>query len=296
MTNRRKPRSAEHGQYVAAPDELGLGHDGPDPEEFGSGTARRSGRLGERLLAVARVLAGVGIVIGAASGVAWGAYRYAQSSPRFAITKIEVEGAERLTPDQIARIGGVVRGTNIFALDTQLSEKRLLDNPWIEEVKVTRELPQRVNVVLREREAVALGTIGDGLYLVSRSGEPFKRLEEGDPHDLPAVTGISAENMARDRAREIDRIGRALDILRQYERVPLSKVHPAQELHLAEGSEVVLTVGKAGIALHLGQGPWRKKLLMAERVLGQLQNRGQAPGVVFLDNEAHPERVVVRMR
>jgi hypothetical protein len=35
---------------------------------------------------------------------------------------------------------------------------------------------------------------------------------------------------------------------------------------------------------------------MAERVLGKLGQKGQVPGIVFADNEAHPERVVVRMR
>jgi hypothetical protein len=35
---------------------------------------------------------------------------------------------------------------------------------------------------------------------------------------------------------------------------------------------------------------------MAERVIGQLAAKGRVPGIVFLDNIAHPERVVVRMR
>jgi hypothetical protein len=35
---------------------------------------------------------------------------------------------------------------------------------------------------------------------------------------------------------------------------------------------------------------------MAERVIAELAAKGRTPGLVFLDNEAHPERVVVRMR
>ena len=30
--------------------------------------------------------------------------------------------------------------------------------------------------------------------------------------------------------------------------------------------------------------------------IGELQKKGRVPGIVFADNEAHPERVVVRMR
>jgi hypothetical protein len=35
---------------------------------------------------------------------------------------------------------------------------------------------------------------------------------------------------------------------------------------------------------------------MAERVVEQTRKGGHLPGVVFADNQAHPERVVVRMR
>jgi hypothetical protein len=35
---------------------------------------------------------------------------------------------------------------------------------------------------------------------------------------------------------------------------------------------------------------------MAERVFAKASGKGGLPGIVFLDNEAHPERVVVRMR
>jgi cell division protein FtsQ len=152
-------------------------------------------------------------------------------------------------------------------------------------------------VELVEREASAVAAIGDQLYLVTRAGEPFKLLEEGDPFDLPVVTGINADNLARDREREIERIALGLEILRHYERVPMSKIHPAQEIQIVPGGEAVLTVGgKNPITLHLGSGPWRKKLLMAERVIGRLAAKGRVPGIVFLDNTAHPERVVVRMR
>jgi hypothetical protein len=37
-------------------------------------------------------------------------------------------------------------------------------------------------------------------------------------------------------------------------------------------------------------------MLMAERVINKLERSGKTPGIVFADNQAHPERVVVRMR
>jgi cell division protein FtsQ len=54
-------------------------------------------------------------------------------------------------------------------------------------------------------------------------------------------------------------------------------------------------VGHKGIALYLGFGPWSKKFAIAERIFAKLQAQRSTPSFVFLDNRAHPERVVVRV-
>jgi cell division protein FtsQ len=87
-----------------------------------------------------------------------------------------------------------------------------------------------------------------------------------------------------------------LEVLRDYAGLSIGHTYEPEEVNLAPDGSVVLTIGKKGTALHLGKGPFRQKLLMAARVLGKVQGGGDLPGIVFLDNEGHPERVVVRMR
>lgn len=243
-----------------------------------------------------KLASGVLFVVAASLAVAWGAHRYALSTPRFAIRKLDIRGSRRLAEQQIEKLAGVHVGQNIFAVDTAAAEHRLLSDPWVKEVKVTRQLPGTLRVDLTEREARALASIDGSLYLLTRTGQPFKQLGPGDPFDLPVVTGISAESLVHDRKGAIRRIGVALDVLENYDRIPLSHTYPAEEVHLTDGGSVVLTIGKDGVTLQLGHGPWRKKLLMAARVIGRLRAKHQQPDIVFLDNQAHPERVVVRMR
>ena len=94
----------------------------------------------------------------------------------------------------------------------------------------------------------------------------------------------------------MERFRTGVDLVRQYERLPMAKVHPAEEVSLAASGHTVLTVGRQGIALELGRPPFARKLVMAGDVVGELGAKGRTPGIVFVDNEAHPERVVVRMR
>jgi cell division protein FtsQ len=301
-----QPHDRLHGAGIVAPAEGYAAGESPAP-----GPVRAKGQRASRdsdaelkgprsvaslLWSALKLASGLAVVVGASLAVAWSAHHYALSSPRFAIHTVDLVGAKRITLAQVEALSGVSLGDNIFALDTDAAERALLGNPWISEVKLTRRLPNTLAVELTEREATALVALAEHVYLVTREGEPFKEVQPGDPYDLPLITGASPENLARDRTREIERIQTGLEVLRQFERVPLSRIYPAEELHLADAGDVTLTCGKEGVTLELGTGPWRKKLLMAEEVVGELRKKGRTPGIVFLDNQAHPERVVVRMR
>jgi cell division protein FtsQ len=302
--NRREQRT--HGGGVVAPDEGFAVGESPAPgavqakgvhgrvsqPEMPSGP--RSGLT--LLWSAAKLASGLAVVIGAALAVAWSAHHYALTSPRFAIRTVDLVGAKRTSLEQLKSDAGVAVGLNIFALDTDLAERKLLENPWISEVKMTRRLPGTLRIELTERDASAVVALGEHLYLVTHEGVPFKEVQAGDPFDMPLITGASPENLQRDRKREIERIQTGLEVLHQFERLPLSRVYPAEEVHLADAGDVTLTCGKDGVTLELGTGPFRKKLLMAEEVVGELRKKGRTPGIVFLDNQAHPERVVVRMR
>jgi cell division protein FtsQ len=282
-----------HGASVYAPDE-GFGADAT-----GGGASRDSSPpsgFASRLWLGVRVFFGIAAVVGTSVGVAASAHRYALTSPRFALAKLELSGAERFSGEDVKRLGGVAIGDNLFALDGRAVEAKLLQNPWISSARVSRRLPSVLEVTITERKARAVAAIGDRLYLVSKQAEPFKELEAQDPVDLPVITGLKTENLGRDKRGELGRLGRALEVLSQYERLGMSRVHAAQEIHLGEGGAFTLTVGREGLVIHLGEKGLRQRLLMAERVVDETKRSAKLPGIVFADNRAHPERVVVRMR
>lgn len=291
-----------HGAAIPAPlEEFAVG-ESPPPAKAGPRAGRAapeppsSPRGVARLLLGLKLLAGLVIVVAASSAVAFSLHRYALTTTRFGIRKVEIQGAKRLSTEQVRSLGGIEAGKNLLAFDTARAEQRLLEDPWVSSARVTRELPGTLRVELTEREATAIAVLGDKPYLVTREGEPFKPLQPDDPSDLPIVSGVSAADLARDRDAAVERLKAGVDLLRQYERLSVARVHPAEEVALAASGHTVLTVGRAGIALELGRPPYARKLVMAAQVMGELGAKGRAPGIVFLDNEAHPERVVVRMR
>ncbi len=291
------PRAGRHAG-VRAPEEdftLGEGADA-DLDEGAVPVDQGRSAVWGKLVAALRLGLGLLLVIGTSVSVAYSVRHYALTSPRFSVQEVDLQGGKRVSPEQARDLSGVVLGANVFALDTALCEKKLLENPWISQARVTRDLPRALRIEIKEREPVALAVFAERLYLVTAEGEPFKELAPGDPADFPIITGVSVDGISRDRARELERVREGLSVLELYGRLPLSKTQPAQEVHLADSGDVVLTAGKEGITFELGRDGYRRKLLMGEQVVAEMRRKGRSPGIVFLDNTAHPERVVVRMR
>lgn len=247
------------------------------------------------LLRVVRTVLGTVLVLAVAGALVVGLRRFVRTSPRFGVTEYVVHGTDRRPAAEIVDAAGLKRGDNIFQLDLEASRKKLLADPWIIEARMSRRLPGTVTIDVRERKAAGLVAAGE-TYLVTREGEVFKKLEAQDPTDLPVVTGISLTEVLDDRVSVQKSIRRALDLSDEYARTDLAARYPIQEVNVRPDGTMSLTVGKSAIALMMGKEPFRRKLEQASRVLRETERRNAKIDAVLLDNDARPERVVVRMR
>ncbi len=236
---------------------------------------------------------------GTSVGVAWVARRHVMTSARFAITEIAVSGNDHRPTEAIVAESGLQVGANVFVADLDAARSRVLGDPWIAEASLARRLPGTIVVHVTERRAAALAALGD-TFLTTADGEPFKKLEADDPPEeiatLPLVTGLRPESMAEDREGTMQTIRRAIDLAAEFERTPLAKRAPLEEVHVQADGVFSLVVGRSAIELVLGAPPFRRKLDQAARVVAELDKRGAKADAIMLDNDTRPDRVVVRMR
>lgn len=247
------------------------------------------------ILKVVRAVLGTVLILAVAGALVVGLRRFVRTSTRFGVSEYVVHGADRRPAADIVAAAGLHRGDNIFQLDLEGARKRLLADPWIIEARMSRRLPGTVTIDVRERKAAGLVAAGE-TYLVTREGEVFKKLEAQDPTDLPVVTGISLTEVLDDRTGVQKSIRRALDLSDEYARTDLAGRYPIQEVNVRPDGTMSLTVGKHAVTLMMGKEPFRRKLDQASRVLRETERRGAKIDAVLLDNDARPERVVVRMR
>lgn len=112
----------------------------------------------------------------------------------FAAKEIVVLGNHRLTEAEVLKLAGVEHNANIFDVNLGVTRKRLINDGWIAEARIGREIPDRLVIRIREHEPVALVDLDDK-YIISREGTIIKRWEPVDGDAFPLVTGLSYSDL-----------------------------------------------------------------------------------------------------
>lgn len=195
-------------------------------------------------------LIGMG-VLAAVGGTAWAGYRFVTTSPRFAITNIEVTGNRQLQADQIVASLPAHVGDNVFATDLDGVVRELRQNPWVEHAEARRVLPHTLSIVIREHVPTAVVELG-GLYLVDSAGHPFKHadLAVDDGAGLPIITGLDRAAFNASPDVTAAQIRSALDALARWR--DTADRPSIGELHLSPHGALTLVTYEHAISIQLG--------------------------------------------
>lgn len=111
----------------------------------------------------------------------------------FKVEKIDVSGNSKYSKEQIISASGIHTGDNLFFINRIGAGSRVVVKlPYIDSVKITRSLPNRVTITVEESKAVACISSGDELWSVSSTGKFLSKLSDKDAELLPQIKGLSA--------------------------------------------------------------------------------------------------------
>ena len=107
----------------------------------------------------------------------------------FRVRSFEVSGNVRYTADEVAEASGITSGDILIAVNkTRTASRLLVKLPYIEEVRVYREMPGTVRFEISECTAVMAAKSEFSTYwLMTKDG---KLLEEVDSREDPKLSGI----------------------------------------------------------------------------------------------------------
>ena len=111
-------------------------------------------------------------------------------SPLFDIKSIEISGNQNIDSQILLELSGIEEGQHIYSFSAGRAETMIATNPLVEQVTVTRNLPNRVRIQITERKAVAAVAAGDGVLLVDKEGYVLKKQKLFDGLDYMLIIGV----------------------------------------------------------------------------------------------------------
>ena len=99
-------------------------------------------------------------------GIIIGAIVFATCSPIFNITDIEVLNNNRVSTDTVISLSGITTNENIFRFIATKASNSIKQNAYIEDVKIRRVLPNKVQIEVTEREPkFSIPVLGEFAYM-----------------------------------------------------------------------------------------------------------------------------------
>lgn len=210
-------------------------------------------------------------------------------APYFGLRETVVRGCKEITEQEVLALAALRPSVSILAVNREKVARRVKQNPWVREVSVGLELPDRMVIRVQERTVRAIVKGKDRLHFMDPAGVLFKRVEKNDDIDFPVVTGY--ENQAAVDAGFM----KAVAFLNK---LAETKTHPniqdIASVHLdpVAGLSVVTT---SGLCLKLGFEKYDEKLARLATVMTDLERRTGRPRYAGVDLD-DPSKVTVQKK
>ena len=253
----------------------------------------RVNRLRRRLVkGISEYLGALGLLISIAalSSLFIYASSYFLSTPYFEIKETSVRGLKELTEKDVLTLVEIKSGQNILAVNVDVLARRVAVNPWIKNVYVGREFPNRIVVDVRERNPIALVKQASDFYLMDSEGIIFKKMSQGDEIDLAIITGINVQDKTKSKL-----LSDTLSLLKVFSGSNLySFLGAISEAHIDEVFGLSLLTDK-GFYLKMGMDDFERKLRKLALVMNDREKRGISSNSLTVDL-ADAEKITISQK
>ncbi|APH19052.1 cell division protein FtsQ/DivIB [Clostridium botulinum] len=98
--------------------------------------------------------------------------------PYFNIESIEIKGNVNIPKEVIKDSSTIKTGNNIFYTNKKDAIENISLNPYIEEVKITKKLPNKLEIYVKEREALFYNKVDKDFFIISKNGCVLEKRKE----------------------------------------------------------------------------------------------------------------------
>jgi len=208
------------------------------------------------------------LVLGSVLAAIAGMYYLVTSKQLLAVQRVVVLGAERLSPDGVRSVAGVLPGENVLRVDLDAARRRLEGQAWVARTAVSRQLPSTVVVQVTERKPFALLELGQ-TYIVDRQGVVLQPCANCEALPFPRVTGLG-EMVDISPGAVVSGLPALLDILSLAQTSEFFSRYGLSALDASDPRDIRLFTQRGGVEVRVGGGLTRTQVEDLDEVFPRL--------------------------
>lgn len=212
------------------------------------------------------------------------------NSDVFKIKSIGVIGNKTLSKDDIISSSEIGKDENIFRIKKSQVKNSIENLPYIKEIEIKREFPDRIIIKVTEREESLMIQNISSYFIADNEGYILKQIDEIDD-DLLLIRGINIRNLSlgANAFEEIDK-EEIIDLIENGGKLGILKV--VKEIDLEKIDDVNIQLNN-GIDIAFGTlDNVNYKLGMLNEILKDIENKESKYKKIIMNKGSHPILVV----
>lgn len=202
-------------------------------------------------------------------------------SPTLKIQTITVTGNKQLTKEKVLELANIKTGDNIFLKSKEVIRVRLKQNGVVEEAKINKLYPSRVEIEITERsKRFQIKTQSENYIYIDEQGYILECTSE--KLKLPVITGMEiteneANNSKRLNDKNLDIMENILQIYQECKKIKIDE----KITEIQVNDEYVLKLEQDGIAINLGNATNLKDRMFFVKKL--LEEEKENKGTIYVN-------------
>lgn len=186
-------------------------------------------------------------------GIILGILAFLCTSDLFNICEMEIVGNEQVSQEQILELSEIKLGDNIFLCNQIKTKNNLSSNPYVEEIKITRKLPDKIQIQITEKQKAYVIELDTGYAYIDNQGYV---LEIADTKiDKPVLQGYSTTKEdilpgTRLNEEDLERLGDVLKIVKSSNEIQIQE--KITIINIENKNNYILTLQELKKVIYIG--------------------------------------------
>lgn len=216
-------------------------------------------------------------------------------SPLFNIKQINILNNQKITYEEAISLAQIPVGQNIFGVNRKKITENIKQNPYVDSVKITKTLPNTLNIEIIERQEEYVLEFASGFICVDSKGYVLRVTNERP--ELPILKGISTPieniiNISQEEAAPSISQNRLVDsdvtkVKAVHKIVQAARnneiLNYITSIDITNGSNIILNLDTEGKVAYLGDGSNANTRILYLKVM--LEKRSGIQGEAFIHGD-----------